>query len=75
MTGHWPPAELPGLYVDLGAWNHKARTWIQLPSADYRCGCGYQASASGDAVPHFVATARTHHKTVCPITTQQRKAA
>lgn len=67
MTGRWPPADLPGLHVDLGHWVARSATWLVLPTADYRCACGYHAEASGDQVPAFVATARRLHIPHCPI--------
>lgn len=60
MTALWPPAELPGLHVDLGV---QAR----YPAADYRCAlCGETESASGDGVRAFVATIHRTHKAACP---------
>lgn len=70
-----PLAELPGLYVDLGQhtrpWSPERGAWFRVPAADYRCRCGYQASASGDAVPHFVATIRDGHKPNCTLTARE----
>jgi hypothetical protein len=68
MAGFWPPADLPGLYVDLGQWVARAGTWLRPPCADYRCGrCGRTESASGpEAVARFAASVRTDHRTRCP---------
>lgn len=63
----WPPADLPGLHVDFGEWNHRAGRWLHFPAADYRCGrCPFADSASGDAVRGFVATIPKIHRAQCP---------
>lgn len=67
VTGHWPPADLPGLHIDLGHWPKGSGTWLRLPTADYRCACGFTASASGDGVPHFTATVHSDHQPHCPL--------
>ncbi|MDG4535280.1 hypothetical protein [Streptomyces sp. AV19] len=60
MTGIWPPAELPGIHVIVGdRWREAA--------ADYRCAaCGWTDSATGPAVPGFVATIHRTHRAACP---------
>lgn len=67
MTGRWAGF---GLRVDLGdpARPWVPRTpWLRPPSADYRCPCGWQAHASGDAVPRFAATVQAEHAERCPL--------
>ncbi|MEV4438219.1 hypothetical protein AB0K09_04240 [Streptomyces sp. NPDC049577] len=68
MSGIWPPADLPGLHVDLGRWHPRAGTWLVLPTADYRCACGWAESAAGDAVEAFAATVHRTHRSDCPLT-------
>ncbi|MFF4403770.1 hypothetical protein [Streptomyces sp. NPDC001404] len=69
MTGIWPPAELPGLYVDVGMhtrpWAPERGYWIRPPTADFQCTCGWTASAGGQAVAHFAATIRHTHLKDC----------
>ncbi len=72
MPALWPPAELPGLHVDMGVWDRRAARWLRFPTADYRCGaCGEVDSASGDAVRAFAATAARVHRAQCRALTQQ----
>lgn len=59
------------LRIDCGQhtrpWVPTAGRWVRYPTADYRCGlCGFTDSASGDAVPSFVATIRRIHQIDCP---------
>lgn len=66
MTASWLEAGLPGLHVDLGEhtrpWAPDYGYWIRPPAADYRCDvCGRIESASGAAVPAFVATIHRDH--------------
>lgn len=65
MTGPWPPADLPGLRVDLGhctaEWSPIGGAWLRIPTADYRCGCGWSTSASGDGVPLISKSIRNHN--------------
>ncbi|MFP8960006.1 hypothetical protein ACLIYP_05450 [Streptomyces nanhaiensis] len=62
----WPPADLPGLHVDLGERARGGR-WLHYPAADFRCGrCGWTDHATGDAVAQFTATVPAHHLAHCP---------
>ncbi|MFE9645283.1 hypothetical protein ACFYO0_14440 [Streptomyces sp. NPDC006365] len=71
MPALWPPAELPGLHIDMGHWDRRAARWLRFPTADYRCGqCGEVESASGDAVRAFVATIHRVHQAECTAHTQ-----
>ncbi|MFI9235819.1 hypothetical protein [Streptomyces sp. NPDC053079] len=63
MTVRWPPAELPGLHVDMGHWNYSSGEWLRIPTADYRCRCGWTASASGDGVPSISKAIAAHECT------------
>ncbi|MEV8477858.1 hypothetical protein [Streptomyces sp. NPDC051173] len=64
MTGSWPPAELAGLHLDAGIhtrpWTPEHGYWLRIPTADYRCPCGWTASASGDGVPLITKTIAAH---------------
>ncbi|MFI2078622.1 hypothetical protein [Streptomyces triculaminicus] len=72
MSGIWPLATLPGLHIDMGdytrPWAPGRGSWLRLPTADYRCACGWTASAGGDAVPAFTETAHQDHQPDCPLT-------
>lgn len=74
MSGRRPaprPVVVVGwLRVDCGQhtrpWVPAAGRWVRYPTADYWCRCGFTDSASGDAVPAFVATIRNIHRAQCP---------
>lgn len=67
MTGSWPPAGLPGLWVDLGDWHHKREVWLRLPQARYRCRHGCAIAAQGaDNVTQFTARIHADHARDCP---------
>lgn len=71
MPAIWPPAELPGLHIDMGVWDSRAARWLRYPTADYRCAhCGPVDSASGDDVRRFAATIHRIHQAECPARTQ-----
>jgi len=69
--GLWPPADLPGLHISFGQWSRAAGTWLTVPTADFRCRCGFTDSAGGDAVPAFVATIHRVHAADCPLQTRK----
>lgn len=54
------------LRIDSGQAPHGGAR-LRYPTADYHCLlCDFTDSASGDAVPRFVATVRAQHATRCP---------
>ncbi len=75
MTEGWPPADLPGLRVDLGhstqEWSSEPGCWLRIPTADYRCACGWTASASGDGVP-LISESIADHQPNCLLTEPER---
>lgn len=66
-AGPWPPALLPGLWVDLGDWHTKRREWLRQPAARFTCrhGCHREAFGARD-VAEFTARIDAHHARVCP---------
>ncbi|MEV5140327.1 hypothetical protein AB0K71_06040 [Streptomyces syringium] len=70
MSRIWPPAELPGLHIDAGQntrpWAPEYGSWLRLPAADFRCRCGWTASASGDGVP-LISESIDEHNLNCPL--------
>lgn len=67
MAGRWPPADLPGLWVDLGDFHSKRGLWLRLPQARFTCrhGCAYTAQGADD-VTQFTAGIDTDHARDCP---------
>lgn len=59
-------AGLPGLYVDLGYYDHRNRVWIRHPTADFTCRYGCSWSRSGAAaVAEFCAVIDRYHAQHC----------
>lgn len=63
----WPPALLPGLWVDLGDWHRKREVWLRLPEARFTCrhGCTYEAHGAAD-VAALTTRIDTDHARTCP---------
>uniref|UniRef100_A0AAU2A246 Uncharacterized protein n=1 Tax=Streptomyces sp. NBC_00093 TaxID=2975649 RepID=A0AAU2A246_9ACTN len=67
-VGPWPPALLPGLWVDLGDWHTKRQVWLKLPSARFTCrhGCPPEQAFGEADVTAFTARITTDHARACP---------
>jgi hypothetical protein len=70
----WPPADLPGLHIDLGQWNRAAGTWLRVPTADYRCTCGWTEAATTEPAIRGIGQAIRAHRLTCPNNTQKETA-
>lgn len=74
-----PGPDWIGLHIHRGQhtrpWAPDRGLWLKHPTADFRCRCGFTDSASGDAVPTFVATIRRSHAAACPLTPTRKSAA
>ena len=61
------PAGLYGLHVVLGQFNAKRGVWLEHPSADFTCVCGYTSAAHGAGpVALFCAEEPARHRKECP---------
>ncbi|WP_411090823.1 hypothetical protein [Streptomyces sp. 049-1] len=66
-SGPWPPADLPGLWVNCGNWHYQRRVWLRLPTARFTCLHGCERSAVGAAdVTEFTKTINAVHARTCP---------
>lgn len=66
-SDHWPPTDLPGLWVDCGDWHTHRRVWLRLPTARFTCRHGCERSAVGAAdVAEFTKTITADHARTCP---------
>lgn len=60
------PPGLFGLHVVLGQYNARRGIWIEQPSADFTCVCGYSVAAHGAGpVGVFTATVPARHESEC----------
>lgn len=54
----WPPAQLPGLHINLRS---------RPPVADYRCGrCGWAVASTGGQIPALTTRINAHRRAECP---------
>ena len=66
MIGWWPPADLPGLWIDFGTHDWRTGRWERKPTARYVCRCGFTAGATGPKkVTTFTATVPAEHRAAC----------
>lgn len=67
QAGQWPPALLPGLWVDLGDWHSKRHVWLRPPAARFTCrhGCAYDAYGARD-VARLTEHIDEDHARQCP---------
>lgn len=67
VAAPWPPALLPGLWVDLGDWHTKRQVWLRPPAARFTCrhGCSHEAFGAADVIA-FTARIDAHHARACP---------